>query len=85
MSERMRKRNAYDGPLGCEKPRRAVLFPGDPCHATPFASPSQPISSRTVTTSGPSKSSWAVGISARGRGLCNPQGAMTLALNSLQP
>jgi len=29
MIERMRKRNAYDGPLGCEKPRRAVLFSGD--------------------------------------------------------
>ena len=24
MSERIRKRNAYDGPLGCEKPGRAV-------------------------------------------------------------
>ena len=34
MSERMRKRNAYDGPLGCEKPGRAVLFSGGPlpCH-----------------------------------------------------
>ena len=45
MIERMRKRKAYDGPLGCEKPRRAALFPGDLGHATPFASPLQPISS----------------------------------------
>ncbi len=40
MSEWMRKRKAYDGPLGCEKPRRTVLFPGDPRHANrrhPFA------------------------------------------------
>jgi hypothetical protein len=57
MSERMRKRKACDGPLGCEKPPRAVLFPRNPGHATPFASPLQPVSSKTATTSGPSKSS----------------------------
>ena len=84
MIEPMRKRNAYDGPLGVRKPRRAALFPGDFAHGAPFASPLQPISSKTVTTSRPSKSSWAVGISARGRGLCNPEGAMTLVRNSLQ-
>ena len=33
MSERLRKRSASDGPLGREKPRRAVLFPGDICPA----------------------------------------------------
>jgi len=53
----MRKRNAYDGPLGCEKPRRAALFPGDLGHAKAFSTLLWLISSSTVTTSGPSKSS----------------------------
>ena len=48
MSERMRRRKACDGPLGCEKPRRAVLFPGDLGPATPFGTPLQPISSKMV-------------------------------------
>jgi len=45
MSERMRKRNAYDGPLGVRKPRRAVLFPGDLGHAKAFSTLLWPISS----------------------------------------
>jgi len=65
MSERMRKRNACDGPLGCGDPRRAVLFPEDPGHTTPFASPLQPISLKTVMISGAPKNSWAVGIPAQ--------------------
>lgn len=35
MSERLRERNMCDGPLGREKPRRAVLFPGDLGQAPP--------------------------------------------------
>jgi len=45
MSERLRERNAYDGPLGCEKPRRAALFPGDLGHAKAFSTLLWPISS----------------------------------------
>jgi hypothetical protein len=45
MSERMRKRNAYDGPLGVRKPRRAALFPGDLGHAKAFSTLLWPISS----------------------------------------
>jgi len=45
MIERMRKRNAYDGPLGHGKPRRAVLFPGGLAHTAPFSTLLWPISS----------------------------------------
>ena len=45
MSERLLERNAYDGPLGCEKPRRAALFPGDLGHAKAFSTLVWPISS----------------------------------------
>ena len=45
MSERLLKRNAYDGPLGSGKSQRAVLFSGDLGHAKAFSTLLWPISS----------------------------------------